>query len=272
VPVPLAALPHEASGARLRRSGEHARCRNALLQALPAETLADLVPLLERVPLKKRQVLQERNLPLTHAYFIESGAASLVTRAGDKTAVEIGTLGRSDLVGLPLVLGTARSPHRCIVQVPGEALRIGADDFAKMAQRLTGLRSVLLAYVQAAMVHSAQLAACNSHHSLQQRLARWLLAVHDQLDGGDVPVTHQCLSRALGVRRAGVTTVVGRMESDGLLRRGRGMLAVVDRNGLEGVACDCYRAVRSEHQRIACEPAHGPGANVLPLRRSHGSC
>jgi hypothetical protein len=103
-----------------------------------------------------------------------------------------------------------------------------------------------LGYVQPTMVHSAQLAVCNSRHSLQQRLARWLLIAHDQLGRDEIPMTHQCLSRALGVHRAGVTTLVGKMEVAGLLRKGLGELVVADRAGLEA------QAVRGRPCAIEC--------------------
>ena len=235
-------------GARLKTD---APVRNDLLSALPADDLARLRPRLERVSLKRRQVLQERNLPISHAFFIEDGAASLLSRSKDgATAMEVGTLGREDIAGVPIVLGTAHSPHRCVVQVAGEALRIRADDLRQAMDEMPALQQLLLGYVQAVMVQSAQLVVCSARHSLRERIARWILVAHDRLDGNEIAITHQALARALGVRRAGVTTAMGRMEEAGLLRRGRGRILVLDRAGLEGTACDCYRVICAEHLRI----------------------
>lgn len=262
-------LPGFGAGVALRpavRSRTEPGIRNGLLRALSDEALEELRPCLERVPLRRRQVLAERNVPLTHAYFIERGTASLLSRGGDGAALECGTLGRFDFVGLPLVLGTGRTPHRCIVQVPGEALRIGAADLARAMGEIPVLQAVLLRYVQATLVEAAQLAVCNSSHTLRQRLARWLLVAHDRLGGDEIPLTHQCASRALAVRRAGVTTALGAMEEAGLLHRGRGRLLVQDRAGLEAQACDCYRTIRSEHQRIACDvPDAAPRPSLWPV-------
>jgi CRP-like cAMP-binding protein len=108
------------------------------------------------------------------------------------------------------------------------------------------------------MVHTAQLAVCNSRHSLQQRLARWLLVAQDQLGQDEIPLTHQCLSRSLGVRRAGITTAMGQLEAAGLLQGGRGRLRILDREGLEAQSCECHRAIRAERQRITCEAAPEP--------------
>jgi CRP-like cAMP-binding protein len=163
--------------------------------------------------------------------------------------VEIRTLGSKDFIGVPIVLGTGRSPHRCVVQIAGKALRITANDLLNAIERWPELRRLLLAYVQAALVHSAQLVACNTRHSLSQRLARWLLIANDELQSSEIVLTHDSLSRALGVRRAGVTTAIGDMEDAGLIRRGRGRIEIINRGGLEEACCGCYRTIRSEHER-----------------------
>jgi CRP-like cAMP-binding protein len=223
--------------------------RNGLLAGLPNDALRVLLKRMECVPLNRRQIIEERHLPLRHAYFIESGVASLLTRAGDHSMIEIRTLGHNDFVGIPLVLGTDRSPHRCIVQVAGHALRLTARDFVSTLDSSPELRRILLGYVQAALAHSAQLVARNTRHTLNERLARWLLVAIDRLESDEIPLTHCCVSRALGVRRAGITTAMGRMEEAGLIRRGRGRVLVVDRVGLEQASCGCYNVIRAEHQK-----------------------
>jgi CRP-like cAMP-binding protein len=227
-------------------------CRSRILTALPSDALAPLRPYLEFVPLKRRQVLHERNVPLTYAYFLEDGAASLLTRVAARGFLEVGLLGCSDFVGLPLILGTGRTPHRCVMQTGGSAFRISADNLYQVLSEIPAIRAILLAYAQATMIEMAQLAVCNSSHTLKQRLARCLLAIHDRMPGDEIPLTHQVLSRILGVRRAGVTTAMGRMEEAGLLRRGRGHVVIASRSGIEAEACECYRTIRSEYHRVAC--------------------
>jgi CRP-like cAMP-binding protein len=224
--------------------------RNELLAGLPSGSLRFLLKRMESVPLNRRQIVQERNLPLRHAYFIEGGAASLLARAGDRSTIEIRTLGRKDFVGIPLVLGTGRSPHRCVVQVAGSAMRIAANDLVSAMNECPELRRILLAYVQAALAHSAQLVACNTRHSLSERLARWLLVANNRLDSDEIPMTHHCVSRALGVRRASITTAMGRMEEAGLIRRGRGWILIIDNAGLEQVCCGCHAVISAEHQKV----------------------
>ena len=255
--------PLASRGVRVSRSTvAEGRIRNGLLQALPAEVINELMPYLERVPLKRRQVLHERNLPVAHAYFIERGLASLMARVEDQCMLEVATLGQQDFVGLPIVLGTTRTPHRCVVQVSGEAWRISAEDLQALLSRIPALRQLLLSYVQATGVQSAQLVVCNSRHSLRHRLARWLLFAHDRVEGNEIALTHQFLGRALGVRRAGVTTAMGRLEEAGMIHRGRGRIMILDRAGLEGETCDCYRAIRSEYNRITCDSVSEPALRL----------
>lgn len=237
---------------------------NTLLAALDASELRELSQYFECVPLRRRQVLQERNLPITHAYFIGRGLASMLSRAGERGSVEVGTVGANGFVGVPLVLGTLRSPHRCVVQVSGEAIRISAEVLQRAMKDIPRLRTVLLGYTQAAMVETAQLVVCNTRHSLQKRLARALLLAHDRLGTAEIPLTHECLSRLLGVRRAGVTTAGGQMERAGLIRRGRGRLVITDIEGLQEASCECHRAIRAEYDRIL-RPAGHHDARIPPF-------
>jgi CRP-like cAMP-binding protein len=204
----------------------------------------------ERVRLKPRQIIQERNLPLRHAYFIESGIASLQMWRGQGLTVEARTVGSNDLVGLSILLGTWRSPRRCVVQVGGDALRIPAGELAAFVEECPTARSVFLAYVHAAIGHSAQLLSCNTCHSVKDRVVRWLLTVSDQLRSTDVPVTHSCIARSLGVRRASVTNVAGDLEGENLIRQERGLISFLNSEELERRCCGCYRAIRDGYERL----------------------
>ncbi|WP_431201534.1 Crp/Fnr family transcriptional regulator [Bradyrhizobium betae] len=201
-----------------------------------------------------RQVLQERGLPLQHAYFIESGAASLTTRAGDSPPVEIHTLGRKDFVGIPLVLGMRVSPHRCTVNVPGRALRIGTEALIDLIKTDSEIEKLMLRYVQASLIHSSQLVACNSRHNLSQRLARWLLVARDRIGTNEIALTHRCMAQALGVRRAGITTAIGEMKEAGLISRSRGCIVIVDEPKLEAASCNCFHVIRSAHENTVSGP------------------
>ncbi|MBR0754291.1 Crp/Fnr family transcriptional regulator [Bradyrhizobium jicamae] len=227
---------------------------NDLVARLSPPSRHSLLERCEPVRLTARQVLQERRLPMQHAYFIESGAASLTTRAGDCPPVEIHTLGRKDFVGVPLVLGMRVSPHRCTVHVPGNALRIETEALIGLIKADREIEKLLLRYVQATLIHSSQLVACNSRHNLPQRLARWLLVARDRIGGNEIALTHKCMAQALGVRRAGITTTVGDMEASGLIRRSRGRIVIVDESRLEEASCTCFRVIRSAHESSLAGP------------------
>lgn len=236
--------------------------RNRVLMRVSEGCRNDVVARGERLVLKRRCVLLERNVPVRHAYFIETGAASVFAKVGaDRANVEIRTLGASDFVGIPLVLGAEMSPHRCIVQVPGEAWRIPAQDLLSLIEEIPEFRRVLLQYVHAALVHSSQLVACNTRHSLRERLARWLLVASDRLNSAEIALTHEIIGRAIAVRRAGVTTEIGRMEEAGLIKRHRGCISIVDREGLEGASCNCFRmlgALPAGRSRLRCKVTEAP--------------
>ena len=100
------------------------------------------------------------------------------------------------------------------------------------------------------MVQHSQVSLCNARHSLHERLCRWLLLVHDRIDGNDIPVTHDLLSHALGVRRAGVTKAFARLEEKGAIERGRGRIRIRDVGSLEACACECYRIIFEEYELI----------------------
>ena len=193
---------------------------------------------------------------MRYAYFIESGVASLTTRAGDCPQVEIHTLGRKDFVGVPLILGMRVSPHRCMVQVPGTAMRLKVEDLIRVIGSNLEIQKLLLGYVQATLIHSSQLVACNARHNLTQRLARWLLVVKDRMGSKQISLTHRCIAQALAVRRAGITTTMGEMEELGVVRQSRGRIVIIDEERLEAMSCDCHRVIRSAHERSFAVVAH----------------
>ena len=252
------------------------RCvQNRLLGALGETEYAELRRSLQAVPLRKHQILQEPNRPMTHAFFIEEGAASILARTRRDGPVEVGVVGRFGCVGVPLLLGTMRSPHRSVVRIPGRALRIRAADLIDARQRLPILQRVSGQYIQARLVQHSQVSLCNARHKISERLCRWLLLVHDRIEGDDIPVTHDLLSQALGVRRAGVTTAFAGLEAKGAVERGRGSVRIRSPESLEACACECYRIIHNEYEFILSAGADsdlrapaGPAGHATGRRRT----
>jgi CRP-like cAMP-binding protein len=215
--------------------------RNRLLTALEPDAFGRLAPALEPVPLARHAVLIAPQEPITQAYFVEDGIVSLVadTREG---RIEIGLTGREGFVGVPLVLGAETTPHTAIVQAGGEALRIGAGALHEALDASADLRRVLGRYVQSLIVQVGQTVYANADLTVEARLARWILMTHDRLEQDELPLTHEVLSKMLGVRRPTVTMATHTLEGAGMIRARRGRITVVDRVKLEGLAGAIYGA------------------------------
>jgi CRP-like cAMP-binding protein len=213
--------------------------RNRLLASLSSGDYALLKPDLESVALAARQILEAPNTPITHSYFIESGLASIVARNSHKR-LEVGLIGCEGMTGLPIVLGSDRSPHETFIQVAGEGKRIAADKLRAAMQKSRSLERAFLKCAHEFMNQTATTALSNGTASLEERLARWLLMANDRLEGNEIPLTHEFLSLMLGVRRAGVTVALNYLEQRGIIQLARGDIIILDREGLMASANGNY--------------------------------
>lgn len=206
--------------------------------------------MLKPVSLPLRQVLQKARAPVEYAYFPISGVASAVAVMEDGSSIEVGTIGNEGVVGPASYLGLPSSPNEVFMQVAGEGLRVEADTLVREVGRGGRLRETLVRYHAYSLFEMSQSVACNGLHSVYQRCCRWLLITHDRLPSNDLPLTHEFLATMLGVRRASVTLVLQPVQDHGFIRGGRGAITVVDRNGLEVAACECYQKARDEYDRL----------------------
>ncbi|HZR01119.1 MAG TPA: Crp/Fnr family transcriptional regulator [Chloroflexota bacterium] len=231
---------------------------NRLLAALPAPTRTRLVARSEVVALAVRRTLHEADQPIADVYFPLAGVVSLttITVAGD--VVEVGLVGHEGLVGLPALLDAGSSPFRSMVQVGGRARRIAAPLLREETRRDAAFLGLVHRYAHLLLTQTAQAAACNRLHPVEQRLARWLLMVQDRVGDSRFPLTQEFMAMMLGVRRGSVNIAAGMLQHAGFVAYRRGTLTVLDRAGLESAACECYRLIRAEYERLF--PAHGaPG-------------
>jgi CRP-like cAMP-binding protein len=220
---------------------------NKLLSVLPPAEMARLHPLLTRVRWVNGQGLHEAGERIEQVFFVEQGFASMVAQADDGgDGVEVGLIGREGMVGYPVLLSPqAAAYNRAMVQTPGGALRMSALALRANLDALPVLRRLLSDALQVFMAQVAQTAACNSQHSLLQRLARWLLLAHDQVDGDELALTQDFLATTLGVRRSGVTNAIGLLQAAAVVNQRRGRVTICDRPGLEAAACGCYGRVQA---------------------------
>lgn len=225
---------------------------NRLLSALPNDEYQRLFPNLETVSLAFKQALYEPREPIEYVYFPRRGVViSLLAVMADRTIVEVGMVGNEGLVGIPVFLGVETTPFKAIVQMPGNALRMKVDVFKHSVNWGDQLQSMLHRYTYTLMSQISQSLACNSRrHSVEQRCCRWLLMSHDCLDSDSFPLTQEFLSQMLGVRRASITVVVGRLQKLGLLRHHRGQMTILNRQGLEAATCECYKLIKEEFDRL----------------------
>jgi len=225
--------------------------RNRLLQSLPAAERASVLGLCERVELRPRQILHHWNLPMRDVYFVEHGLISVSVKVSRERSVEGWLIGAEGMTGIPILLGDADNPpHRRVVQVGGSALRMSARDLVAAVHELEALRGTLNRYVQFVLCECSQWGACNAHHSLRQRTARWLLGARDGLQDERLPITHQLLARLLGVRRASVSECLAALEVAGAIRNTRSLVEITDADALQATACDCHRIVRREYRQL----------------------
>ena len=223
---------------------------NRLLAALPRRERDRLVPHLEPVSLRFEEVLYEPDGPIRHVYFPTSGMISLLVVLDDGLAAQVGRVGNEGMVGLPVFLGVPTSHTRAFVEIPGEALRMKAQVFRQELRRAGALSGLLLRYTQALLRHSERLTACNTWHTVEQRLCRWLLVAHDRVRADQFEVIQEFLAEMLGVHRQSVTLAAGNLQRAGVIRYSRGRLTILDRRGLEAASCECYRAGADLFKRL----------------------
>lgn len=213
--------------------------KNSILAAFPEAELTRLRPHLVPVPLPVRQVLHKPEGRIEFVYFPMSGIASSV--AGEpESRIEVGLIGRDGMTGLSAVLGVDRSPHECFMQIAGDALRVPATELMQAFDAEPGVRKPILLYAAKFMHQIAQTALANGRHTIEERLARWLLMCQDRLDGDEIRLTHEFLSKMLGVTRPGVTIALNTLEAATVIRTHRGSITVLDRATLEEIAGAAY--------------------------------
>lgn len=225
--------------------------RNRLLRAMSDQTLDAVWPSLEWVPLTPRASLLLPNEPIKHVVFVEVGSVSMIATLENGEEIEVGLVGAEGLIGLPVLLGTPTSSLEALVQAEGGALRMPTGTFRQALAEHPAMIAPMLRYIDAFLFQVSQTAACNGHHQIEQRLARWILMTHDRVDGDRFTMTQQFLSYMLGVQRPSVTLAVRTLQRAGLIRHQKGEMEVVDRPGLEAVACECYELVRSRFSELA---------------------
>lgn len=224
-------------------------CQNHLLAALPQEDFDRLK--LELVTMPLGEVIYEPGRQMQYAYFPTTSIVSLhyVTESG--SSAETAGVGNEGVVGVPIFMGGESTSSSAVVQTAGYAYRLESQQLKKEFSRGEFLQHLLLRYTQALMTQMGQSAACYRHHSVEQRLCRWLLLTLDRCESSELVMTQELVASMLGVRREGITEAVGNLQRAGLINSRRGHISVVRRDGLETTACECYKVVKKRDDQIA---------------------
>ena len=237
-----------------------AKIHNRILAALPALEFALVTENLTHAELASGEIVQRAGEAIASVYFIESGFISALTTLSDGQPLEVGLIGFEGVVGGSIVLGATHSHSEMMCQAAGAAYRIPAAALREAVSHAPRLRNLLLRYAHLFHVQVAQTAACNAHHELGQRLARWLLGAHDRSGTAELPLTQDWIAIMLGVRRSTVSIAASVLQRAGLIRYQHGHITIVDRPGLESAACECYEAVAAQYRALFGEYpiAHRP--------------
>lgn len=224
--------------------------RNRLLSFLPPADLALLSPHFSRVAFGQGDVLVEEGVRFEKVLFVQTGVISYVTVMRDGAAVESVSIGREGAIGLGSSASTGVAMRRAVVQIAGEALAIDAYRMREAFETSEAVRRMTLHYTAIMLSQVLQGAACNARHTVEARLARWLLTNCDRVEGRELHFKHEYLAEMLGVQRTSVTLAARAMQKAGLIQYSRGVIVVADRDGLLDVSCECYGVIRDQMNQL----------------------
>ena len=226
------------------------RPANKILSALPHEEYEQLRPKLREVHFKIGEIIYQPEEPIDSVYFINRGIVSWLATLEDGNTVEAGVIGPEGVAGMAVLLGASSTPNQGLIQADLHASKISSRELITEFRKGGELNRLILRFVHSMFTQVAQTAACNRLHTLDQRLARWLLLTHDRIIGDSFPLTQEFLSRMLGVRRAGVSVAANSLRQNGLIDYHRGDIRILDRKGIEDVSCECYEIVKQEYDDL----------------------
>jgi CRP-like cAMP-binding protein len=226
------------------------RVGNRLLAALPGKEYERILPDLEQISCSFGESIYESSERPNYAYFPITSIVSLAYTMINGASAEMGMVGNEGLIGITLLTGGETIPNRAIVRHAGGAIRMKAPAFLEEFRRGGSFQRLLLRYMQALLTQVSQKAVCNGLHSVEQRLACWLLMTHDRAGSAKLQVTQEFVSNLLGVRREGINLTTGSLRNKGVIVCKRGYITILDRVGLEATACECYRVIKDEYDRL----------------------
>ena len=235
---------------------------NRLIAALEPAGRKRIERHLQPVELKLGAVVCEAGGLLKHAYFPQGSVLSLLTVLENGAAIETANIGREGAFGLFAAMYSRVSFNRCLVQLAGDMVRCPIALLEREFRDSEHVRNLFVSYSETLLSQVQQTVACNSMHTTEERMCRWLLMMHDRAQGKALPYTHEFLSHMLGANRKSVTLAAQAMQAAGLITYRRGKILVVDRLGLEKASCECYAIVKERFDAFLKPPASAVQGNT----------
>jgi CRP-like cAMP-binding protein len=225
---------------------ESSTVRNDILRALLNSEYKHLRPRLERVALKLGEIIYRADQRIEYVYFPENAVVAMIDTVEDGSTVEVGVIGHEGMVGINIFLGCLITPDKAIVQISGSAMRMKTSDLRQELRFGSPLQRLLLRYTQALLAVISQSVACSQHHTVAQRLARWLLTMHDYAEANEFEMSQEFIAAMLGTRRVGVSEAASQLQASGSVSYRRGRIRILDEAGLKEKSCECYRFIRQQ--------------------------
>jgi CRP-like cAMP-binding protein len=271
MPLQLNPINHlEPFDQKEKSSTPHDPLQNAILAEIPQSDFKRLSSYLELVPMPAGLVLYESGVKMQYVYFPTTSVLSLLYVLENGSPIEIAGIGCEGMLGVSLFLGGLTTNSRAVVQIAGFGYRLNTRVLIKEFEHSGSIFRLLLRYTQALMTQMSQLAVCNRHHCVEQQLCRWLLFNFDRLSTKNpyLTMTQEKIGNMLGVRREGVTEAANRLQRDGLIHCSRGKIEMLDRAGIELKACECYKVIKSEFNRLIASSPEGASKD-FPFKTYH---
>jgi CRP-like cAMP-binding protein len=239
---------------------------NQLLGAFTKDARDRIMPHMKEFDFKLGTTVCEAGGLLTHAYFPQGCVLSLLTVLENGSEIECANIGREGAFGLFAAMYSRVSYCRCTVQLEGPMIRCDIRPLQEEFQTSAHIQDLFVSYSETLLSQVMQTVACNSLHSVEERLCRWLLMMHDRAEGENLTYTHEFLARVMGANRTSVTLAAQSLQDQDLIRYRRGMMQVLDRIGLESASCECYRVVKERFESFL----HPPPTAVQNTRGGQG--
>jgi CRP-like cAMP-binding protein len=231
-------------------STDHIPTHNRILLSLPSAEFQQLIPHLEEVKLRRNEILQQPGDSIKYIYFPDDAIISMLFGSNRRHSVEVAMEGNESAAGFALSMSGAISSKLSVVREGGTALRLKLTSLKRFDRTCPVLRKLLDHYVHVLLAQTAQTGICNQFHTMDERLARWLLMTEERTDSGGLSATHELIGYMLGVRRSSITHAASGFQRQNLIHYRRGRIDILNRSGLLAVGCPCYGVIRNQYDNF----------------------